>query len=484
MKGKICGLLSALFITLGLSLSINLNDSSALKYSYNAFPVIQKVLTAGSSTAPNGISKTFSITFDSTLTSNVSAPEGVMEYKQRQSNGNCINLGTSGIFGVGSIQDRNQIYVNSGSGRAGHYRYFNVRPPLSSDYSSASSFLTDSMNCHNSGTYDYDSLYGGTIDISTGDYDKFIDISRVYGGFRSGGLKMIQVPLDISQSNVGTISSGTPLSWTFEIFSLSPLQNISSSPDIDFDLTYFPNNFDTWSGTVSDFGSSRISASASCTYDPNHEFLKVNDDLTFSHMYGYKVDCSYTAPTDMSNILATLSISGDSSVNPVNIFTFSDYLYFGSSYLVTNNDDTYSGKNANEEPTGDNIEKAPGYSSLYCDNAATCDPPGDGMFGLTELFNFTFMNPFEPILHLFTDNGSCVQIPTIAGMIHSEETQVCPWFDSNVRNIVTPVLGLSSMMLVFGFAVRWLGARSGNMFEDSFEGSSGGISIGTKGRSK
>ena len=39
MKGKICGLLSALFITLGLSLSINLNDSSALQYNIQKIPL-------------------------------------------------------------------------------------------------------------------------------------------------------------------------------------------------------------------------------------------------------------------------------------------------------------------------------------------------------------------------------------------------------------------------------------------------------------
>lgn len=68
---------------------------------------------------------------------------------------------------------------------------------------------------------------------------------------------------------------------------------------------------------------------------------------------------------------------------------------------------------------------------------------------------------------MFSDNNSCASIPTISSMIHSDESQVCPWFDSSIRNIVTPVLGLSSMMLVFGFAVRWLGSSSGNLFEDS-----------------
>lgn len=487
MKGKLCGLLLALFITLGLSLSINLNDTSALKYSYNAFPVIRKEITAGQNQVLRNTSSTFNISFDSDYTPNsVSAPSG--QYRRMDySNSQCSLLETRNIFIYSSS---NSLYSVSGTDATGFSRVVNAIPPRASDYSSPTSFLSPSVSCYASSGYDFDSIYAGTIDTSTGDYDKYIDISGIYGDFSRGGVRSLNIPLDISQKNVGTVSANTPLEWTFELFSLNPLSNIASSPYISIHLSYFPLDFDTYTGTVSDFANSRTSVDiSSCTVDPNHEFLKVNEDLTFTHMYGYQVKCSYTPSTDMSYIQATLVLSGDEYFT-TNLFTFTQYLYFGSSYFVTNNDDTYSGTTANDAPTGDDIEEAPGYASLYCDNAATCDDPadicaeGDFLCDLSHLFSFNFINPFEPILHLFTDNGSCVQIPTIAGMIHSNETQVCPWFDSNVRNIVTPVLGLSSMMLVFGFAVRWLGARSGNLFEDSFEGSSGDISVGSRGRSR
>lgn len=479
MKGKICGLLSALFITLGLSLSISSSDTSALKYSYNAFPVVYKNLVVGQNSVLSNSSISFNIVFDSDLTSSVSVPAGKYR-RMNYSDGDCRLLQTRDIFNLSS---NNSVYYAYGTSATGFHRVINVIPPRASDYSSPSASLTPSGSCYASSTYDYDSIYGGTIDISTGDYDKYVDISRVYGGFSQGALRSVTVPLDISQENVGTIPSGTPLSWTFELFSLSPLVDIASNPYVVLSLTFYPFDFDTYTGTLADFALSRVHTTATCSVNPNHEFLKVNEDLTFTHMYGYQITCDYVSSTDMSYIQVALTASGDIQSN-VNLFTFKQYLYFGSSYLVTNNDDTYSGLNANDAPTGDNIELAPGYSSLYCDNAATCEDPDDGMFGLTNLFNFTFINPFEPILHLFTNNESCAQIPTISGMIHSEETQVCPWFDSNVRNIVTPVLGLSSMMLVFGFAVRWLGSSSGNMMEDDFSGNTGGFNIGTKGRSK
>lgn len=82
----------------------------------------------------------------------------------------------------------------------------------------------------------------------------------------------------------------------------------------------------------------------------------------------------------------------------------------------------------------------------------------DGQASQAEsMFSFTFLNPFIGIFELFNDSG-CVSIPTIAGMVGSDETTYCPWFDSSVRNILTPVFGLSSMILIFGFAVRWLGS--------------------------
>lgn len=71
------------------------------------------------------------------------------------------------------------------------------------------------------------------------------------------------------------------------------------------------------------------------------------------------------------------------------------------------------------------------------------------------MFSFSFLNPFVGIFELFNPSG-CVQIPTIAGMVGSDDTTYCPWFPASVINILTPVLGMASMMLLFGFVVGWL----------------------------
>lgn len=71
------------------------------------------------------------------------------------------------------------------------------------------------------------------------------------------------------------------------------------------------------------------------------------------------------------------------------------------------------------------------------------------------LFNFTAFNPFSPIFGLFV-SSDCVNISTIASMLKSNNTQYCSWFSVSVRSILTPAIGISAMMLIFGFFVRWL----------------------------
>ena len=74
---------------------------------------------------------------------------------------------------------------------------------------------------------------------------------------------------------------------------------------------------------------------------------------------------------------------------------------------------------------------------------------------LGSLFSFTAFNPFSGLFGLFT-GGGCKPIPTIGKMLNKPDASYCPWFPNNVRSILTPVLGISSMMLIFGFFIRWL----------------------------
>lgn len=80
----------------------------------------------------------------------------------------------------------------------------------------------------------------------------------------------------------------------------------------------------------------------------------------------------------------------------------------------------------------------------------------DGQASQAEgIFTFDLTNPFSGLFGLFT-NSNCVSIPTLAGLVGSNETTYCSWFSPSVRSILTPAIGIVSTMIIFGFIVRWL----------------------------
>lgn len=135
--------------------------------------------------------------------------------------------------------------------------------------------------------------------------------------------------------------------------------------------------------------------------------------------------------------------------------------YFNSTLVITDYDET-PGPVISQPCFGSECSSAPGAGSDDINNGSD-----DWFSSIVNMFRFNLINPFLPIFNMFTTGGDCVQIPTIAGMLGSEETTYCPWFDTTTRNILTPVMSAISVMLVFGFFVKWLGSSSGNFFEDS-----------------
>lgn len=180
--------------------------------------------------------------------------------------------------------------------------------------------------------------------------------------------------------------------------------------------------------------------------------------------------CSGTLSQDSAWVLPYLELNTPDSY----YFETTGKWYFANQLLITDNDESRGQSFGALDRGFGNAE-----SDYENENNA------DWFQSLINMFNFGLINPFAPIFELFNDQSTCVQIPTLAGMLHSEETQVCPWFSSQVRSITTPVLGISSMMLLFGFVVRWLGSSSGNLFEDSAsESIKTPMSSGTWGRGK
>lgn len=469
-RSNLCfGVLSALAIIFGLSLSVSL-DTSALRYAYDAFPLFSDSAIFCNDANCQGTvthnSSGFNIVFDYDTSSSSSVPSSFDTNLTTYSKSGfdlCQTINnTDTIFSTQTSNDRNQFLVSS---RAGIFN----KQPLSSLYPS------NYPSClrYRATRWSYDHIYGSQYNLVTGEPLQLVNISNFYfnnsdsvPGETSGSIKRITVPLNLA--NMNKVDSGSLMEWDFGLVGGPGTLTIDSNLRYTFELSYYTLDPDT--NTYEDFFNSWTTSTGICTVDSDYDIILTNGDLQALRYNGLNLHCSYTAPSDLYYVFPTLTIFGSSgpSYNPSSFLTWSGGgVYFSGTYFTTDGDDTWSGQIMNATPTGDNMENNPSYQQLYGDGTSSTCSPGDFICDLSNLFNFTFINPFEPMLHLFTNSNECASIPTIAGLIHSEETTVCPWFPSSVRSIATPVLGLSSMMLVFGFAVRWLGSSSGNLFEDS-----------------
>lgn len=252
-------------------------------------------------------------------------------------------------------------------------------------------------------------------------------------------------------------------------------------------IDYFTNSDNLYTGRQFKFTGS-IMFEGSFTWNPSIQETG-SFSIYFSGMtkYGSSVSRSYQCSTNLVDVPSasyrelqyTCEFSLDSSYlyffpfiiidntgsnfdsNDSYVWETNARWYFNSSFWVTDNDETL-GNSFDPEITGGS--HAAGAPYLPEDSPGTVS---DFFDSLVNLFHFNFINPFSPLFDMFNSGETCASIPTLAGMLHSEESTVCPWFDSSIRNIVTPVLSIASMMLIFGFAVRWLGSSSGNMMTDS-----------------
>lgn len=134
----------------------------------------------------------------------------------------------------------------------------------------------------------------------------------------------------------------------------------------------------------------------------------------------------------------------------------------------------------------------PKFTITWCEDSSSCDKSVDFMETLTSInsrdtnaaninqnngssdtsfnfwdniFMFGLTFPFNSMFNLFSNPGNCANIPTIASWVHSSDSTYCSWWPSNVVSTLTPVFGVVSLMVLFGFIVSWLrGDRAYNVF--------------------
>lgn len=87
-------------------------------------------------------------------------------------------------------------------------------------------------------------------------------------------------------------------------------------------------------------------------------------------------------------------------------------------------------------------------------------PPNNSIYqNWWDVFTINFAFPFQNLFTSFTDN-QCVDIPIIAGMLHAPSSHYCTWWSASVRNVLTPVITMASLMVLTGFIMSWLAQRS------------------------
>lgn len=489
MKGvkKCYGLLLLLSIMLGLSLNVS-SDVNALKHDVQYLPLAsQSAYTAGHNHGLNGNPR-FNIHWsrDNKPSSDSFFRNRLHYFNSSLLNDRCTFIAhSSSYYSLPSIVDDYVLDYTLGfdsynynyrseTSYSGSAAIVSCRQntPFGTLLSSSSSNLLSHPNFDDSSLvnipladrlpytslppyyYDYDSMYihDHAIDTNTGlTYDNSLKPST-FIGFAPNKFSTMTIPLGkLNEDVTGPATQGRNFTLS-GVFDFSGSGNYFNwNPDLD-SSSYFRLRFSGLTEAQSVTDTTVNSGGAS---DCTTNFVS----LPSQDFYQLQYTCSVDMPVTfyIGQLWFSLEIS---SGNQNWLFDTNADWSFGSTWFVTDNDDTPGGT-WGYSPTGNNLSSAPGSASSMI--------PADQDFftQLSTLFNFGFFNPFQPLFNLFADDQSCAHIPTVAGMIHSPDTTVCHFFDSGTRNILTPVFGLASSMLIFGFAVRWLGASSGNFFEDA-----------------
>lgn len=121
--------------------------------------------------------------------------------------------------------------------------------------------------------------------------------------------------------------------------------------------------------------------------------------------------------------------------------------------LDTVNTNLQNLQQATEEQTQQQEEQ---YEQEKQEEAEREEQGNDDASEMAGIFSFTAFNPFSGIFALFTGGNGCISIPTIGGMLNKPDATYCPWFSASIRSILTPVIGISAMMVIFGFFISWL----------------------------
>lgn len=118
-------------------------------------------------------------------------------------------------------------------------------------------------------------------------------------------------------------------------------------------------------------------------------------------------------------------------------------------------------KNSQEQANQDANDRYQDEKDTINDNAQQGQEQSESLGGI----NLSILNPLNAWKNYFT-NGCSVNIPIIAGWIHSPSSTYTSWWCTNstlsgVKSVLTGVISIVGVMIVFGFAFKWLRTNNG-----------------------
>ena len=476
MKGvnKCCGLLLVLAITLGLSLSAS-SGASALQYEVDSFVIHGSIFPDNHNSIMAGVRgpvyyftedinslNDYSFRNSSYINATYNTSTGKCEYSSYNNPGYSydsahLNLSYLGSFYAPYSLDYYQsIFDNADTYYSSYLNSMRCGNKLPFETSSSSSTfsipefvntapLTEQINVNSMLPYHYmfDNLYFNSERSVDGvHYSSSFDISEL----------LPQVPRN------GTQTTDNLIYYTSKIRSVSfglnfnpSLESISSNSSVYASGSFFLGD----SISSSDLSNLSVRFNVSLSGSGYSSYCS----LSLSSLSNNTIDYICSVPTSQSITTYSYSFTLDIYSPSNNGLLPIDTSWTFSPIIITlNNDSTFYGSGSFSQ-SGSFPNTAPGSPDVHSDS-------GDYFSSIVDMFNFDFINPFAPLFNLFTNASNCASIPIIAGMLGSSNSTYCPWFPSSVRSVLTPVFGIASTMLVFGFLVRWLSSSSGNMFED------------------
>lgn len=168
-----------------------------------------------------------------------------------------------------------------------------------------------------------------------------------------------------------------------------------------------------------------------------------------------------TAKVDNSGVISAVNSASQNQVNATNqntqaVNNAANQAHKDSQNQIASQDKTTEAVNAQTEQDKQQYEQEKQEESDREEQGKS------DMDDATGIFNFNLLNPFAGIFGLFKPPTTCASIPTISRWLHSDTSTVCTWWSSDVISVLTPVFGIFSMMIVFGFLVHWLTGSAGN----------------------